>query len=195
MSQVVSPRTLGPEDAGMLLSRDEYSTWEFAEPWTYERVQGRLVVLPPVGAEHRNVAKPFRRELGGYWSQHRDVVDDVDYEGWIATSEDDDRIPDICLDLVGPQSGSGVPYRIPDVIYEFLSEGQAAFRRDFIEKRAEYHRVKVPEYVVVDRFRRQVHVFAWQPGDYAETILTAADVYTSPQLPGLSIPLSEAFPD
>src|SRR4051794_6794784 len=85
----IAERKLGPENAGELVSREEFATLEFVEPFTYERVRGRLVVMSPAGPEHRNSSRPFRRELGHYWGEHPDQVDDVDVEGWVATSPDD----------------------------------------------------------------------------------------------------------
>jgi len=94
-------KRLGPDNAGELVSREEFAAAEFVEPFTYERVRGRLVVMSPAGAEHRGTSRPFRRLLGLYWGLHPDVVEDVDVEGWVATSDDDDRLPDICVYLVG----------------------------------------------------------------------------------------------
>jgi hypothetical protein len=54
---------LGPEDAGRRLSRAEYADADYAEPYQYERVRGRLVVMSPAGSEHRFVSRPFHREL------------------------------------------------------------------------------------------------------------------------------------
>ncbi|MGH7202070.1 MAG: Uma2 family endonuclease [Planctomycetaceae bacterium] len=193
MVETIRTLQLGPLDAGRRLSHEEFALADYKEPFTYERVQGRLVVMSPAGPEHRGVSRPFRRELGGYWSLHPGVVDDIDYEGWVATSEDDDRIPDICVYLAGESSHLTVPHRVPDVIFEFVSESRADQERNYIHKRAEYHRIGVREYVIVDRFKRSVLVLTWQEGDYAERTLSADDVYTTPLLPELQVELSEVF--
>jgi Uma2 family endonuclease len=184
---------LGPSDAGVRLSRREFAEADFEEPYIYERVKGRLVVMSPAGPDHRKVSRPFRRELGGYWGLDPDLVDDVDVEGWVATSEDDDRIPDICVYLAGPSSGQPVPHRVPDVIFEFVSRNRLDQERDYIDKRLEYHAIRVREYVIVDRFKRSVLVLTWQDGDYAERTLGPDEEYTTPLLPGLRIVLREVF--
>jgi Uma2 family endonuclease len=184
---------LGPQDAGMRLSAHEFATAEFQEPFIYERVRGRLAVMSPVGPEHLAVSQPFRFEIGGYWYLHRDRVDELVIEGWVSTSDDDDRIPDICVYLRGPSSELRVPQRVPDLVFEFVSRSRADQERDYIDKRAEYHAIGVKEYVIVDRFKDAALVLTWQPGDYAERKLTAADTYTTPLLPGLAIPLTLAF--
>lgn len=182
---------IGPNDAGMLLSAEEFAEADYQEPFTYERVRGRLVVMSPAGPDHRQVSRPFRRELGLFWGLHQDLVEDVDVEGWVATSPDDDRIPDICVYLFG--SPGRVPQRVPDLIYEFVSQDRSDQERDYIDKRAEYHAIRVKEYVIVDRFKDTILVLAWQPGDYAEKLLRADAVYTTSLLPGLKVSLKEVF--
>lgn len=184
---------LGPADAGALVSADEFAAAQFQEPFAYERVRGRLIVMSPAGPEHRQVSREFRRLLGLYWGQHPESVDDVDVEGWVATSDDDDRIPDICVYLAGPTSGQSVPRRVPDLIFEFVSQDRADQERDYVDKRAEYHAICVKEYVIVDRFKRAILVLTWQPGDFAERTLSPADTYSTLLLPGLEVPLGMVF--
>lgn len=184
---------LGPADAGLRLTKTEFADAQFQEPYLYERIQGRLVVMSPAGPEHRFVSRPFRRQVSGYWDRHPDLVDDVDVEGWVATSEHDDRMPDICVYLAGPSSSKVVPERVPDLIFEFVSGNRSDQERDYIQKRQEYHRIAVREYVIVDRFKQQDLVLRWQPDDFEETVLTIDDTYMTPLLPGLAIAVREAF--
>jgi Uma2 family endonuclease len=181
----------GPGDAGEPVSAEEFAAAEFEEPYTYERVRGRLVVMSPAGPDHRQTSRTFRRELCGYWHLHPDVVEDDHVEGLVATSSQDDRIPDICVYLFG--STGRVPHRVPDAIFEFVSHDRADQERDYIQKRAEYHAIRVKEYVIVDRFKETVLVLTWQPGDYAERVLQKDDDYTTPLMPGLRVRLSEVF--
>ena len=186
---------LGPDDAGTLLSAEEFSAAEYKEPYIYERVKGRLVVMSPAGSEHRRVSRPFRRELGLYWGLHTDVVEEVDVEGWVSTSPDDDRIPDICVYLVGPSSDQTVPRRVPDLIFEFVSKDRSDQERDYIDKRQEYFAIGVKEYVIVDRFKQAVLVLTLKKGqdDYAEQWLRPPAEYTTSLLPGLRVQLQEVF--
>lgn len=184
---------LGPNDAGRELSKEEFARADYAEPYVYERVRGRLVVMSPAGPEHRGVSRPFRRALGGLWDRRPDFIDDVDVEGWVATSDDDDRIPDICVYLAGPQSDVVVPERVPDLIFEFVSGSRADQERDYVFKREEYERIGVLEYVVVDRFKREVLVLQLDGKAYREHVLDAESAYTSRLLPGLSVSLTDVF--
>ena len=193
MTTTTVRRSLGQADAGLRLTREEFADAQFQEPYIYERIQGRLVVMSPAGPEHRFVSRPFRRQLSGYWDRNPELVDDVDIEGWVATSEDDDRLPDICVYLAGPSSAEVVPDRVPDLVFEFVSSSRSDQERDYIHKRQDYHRIAVREYVIVDRFKQQVLVLRWQPTDFDETVLLIADTYTTPLLSGLAIAVREAF--
>ena len=184
---------LGPDDAGRRLTRAEYADADFVEPYQYERVRGRLVVMSPAGPEHRFVSRPFRRELCRFWAEHLGLIEDVDVEGWVATSADDDRLPDICVYLKGEDAQRRVPDRVPALVFEFVSKKRSDQERDYIHKRDEYHAIGVKEYVIVDRFKRSVLILTWQPDGYSERTLTEHDFYSTPLLPDLVIPLSEAF--
>ncbi len=75
----------------MRLSAEQFASACTQAPYIYERVQGRLVVMSPAGPEHRAMSRPFRRELGVFWQTHPTEVDEVDVEGWLATSSDQER--------------------------------------------------------------------------------------------------------
>jgi Uma2 family endonuclease len=184
---------IGSKNAGDRISAEDFATAEFEPPYRYERVKGRLAVMAPAGPDHRDTGRPFRRELPYYWRLHQHIIEDIDFEGWVATSDEDDRLPDICVYLKASASGKRVPERVPDMIFEIVSENLADQERDYIDKREEYHRIGVREYVIIDRFKREALVLTWRQEDYAEQVFVADAVYTSPLLPGLAIPLAEAF--
>jgi Uma2 family endonuclease len=79
-------------------------------------------------------------------------------------------------------------------MFEIVSPGRESHDRDYVEKRADYYRIGVREYVIIDRFVRRVTVLTHSPGGYEERVLTPPDTYTSPLLPGLVIPLAEVLP-
>jgi Uma2 family endonuclease len=184
---------LGPKNAGERVSAEEFASAEFVPPYRYERVKGRLVVMAPAGPDHRDAGRPFRRELPYYWRLHQDIVEDIDFEGWVETSDEDDRLPDVCIYLRSSASDRRVPERVPDLVFEIVSESRSDQERDYIAKREEYHRIGVKEYVIIDRFKREALVLSWREDDYEERVLTETAIYTTPLLPGLEIPLAEAF--
>jgi len=149
--------------------------------------------MSPAHFPHRFISSFIRRKLDAYWEQHTDVVDFVDGDGWVCIGENDDRLPDICVYLSSSADGRTIPDRVPDLIVEVVSEDRRDQERDYIHKRAEYHRIGVREYVIVDRFRRSATVLTWQEGDFAERVVTENQTYHTDLLPGLAIDLREVF--
>jgi Uma2 family endonuclease len=184
---------LGPGDAGRDISAGEFADAVFQEPWRYERASGRLVVMAPDGEAHIDAVDPWLERLFGYRSTHREIVRRVVPNAWIRVDDGTDRIGDIGVYLAGDPGGKTIPDRIPDLMFEIVSPGREAHDRDYVEKRAEYERLGIKEYVIVDRFTKQVTVFTLAPDGYHDRVLTAADTYTSPLLPGLAIPLAEVW--
>lgn len=179
---------LTPRDGGLELSREEYADAETTPPWRYERANGRLVVMVPPGHDHHSTVQPFRDYLGAYRLAHSDVVEYVFQESWTAVDQDTDRLPDIAVYLRGRDDR--IPERVPELVFEIVSESNQDRKRDYDEKREEYQRLGVREYVIVDRFEHRLTIFRIQDGYYGETILGPDDTYTSPLLPGLEIPLT-----
>jgi Uma2 family endonuclease len=188
-----SQLVLGPDDAGRAVSADEFAEAIYEEPWRYEREEGRLVVMAPDGEDHVEAADPWLDYLFVYRSGHRDVVQRVVPNAWVRVDEGTDRIGDIGVFLVGRRQAKKIPHRVPDLMFEIVSPGRTSHNRDYVKKRADYERLGVKEYVIVDRFKKQVTVHVRVRGRYQTRVLTTADTYTSRLLPGLAIPLSEAW--
>jgi len=181
--------TLGPDDHGRPVSADEFADADYAAPWKYEREDGRLVVMPPDGKDHIVTSSPWLDRLIVYKLNHPEVVWQVVPNAWIRVSDGTDRIGDLGVYLVETE----IPDRPPAMMFEVVSPGKVSRERDYIKKRAEYHKLGVREYVIVDRFQETVTVLTYAVEGYQERVLTAADTYTSPLLPGLAVPLAEVL--
>jgi Uma2 family endonuclease len=101
---------------------------------------------------------------------------------------------DIGVYLGGPLSALNIPDQVPDLVFEIVSPGKANRRRDYVEKRADYEKLGVREYVIIDRFDRKVTVLTLGEGGYVEQVLTPTDIYRSPLLPGFEVNLAEVMP-
>ena len=181
--------TIRPTDAGSELSREEFAEAEFTEGYRYERHEGRLVAMPPPGETHHFVVEPFRTRLGAYSLQHPEIVEHVLQDSWVQIDGDTDRIPDIAVYLRSDAEPLPLAERVPELVFEIVSPGWENRRRDYQEKRAEYERLGVQEYVIVDRHDQRVTVLQLVEGKYQEQLLKPADTYRSPLLPGLEIVL------
>ncbi len=184
----------GLADDGQVVTAEEFDSAEFDEPWIYEREGGRLVVMAPDGGGHVRQSEPWRDHLGAYRLQHPEIVQAVVSQAWIRVDPDHDRIADIAVYLGGDLDQLDIPHQIPDLVFEFVSASKKDRTRDFIEKRLQYERLGIREYVIIDRFSRTVVVLSLESGHYSERSLTAADVYESPLLPGFAFPLVGVWP-
>lgn len=181
--------TIRPTDAGTELTREEFAEAEFTEGYRYERHEGKLVAMPPPGHDHHLTTGSIRDYLGAYRLAHPEVVEYVVQDSWTSVDENTDRIPDIAVYLKSTEARPRLPDRVPELVYEIVSPGWENRRRDYGEKRQEYERLGVREYVIVDRHDQRVTVLQLVEGKYQEQLLKPADTYRSPLLPGLEIPL------
>ena len=186
--------TIGRKDRGRALTSEEFADADYEEPWKYERARGRLIVMPPDGGGHVETTSPWLKRLVVYWDQHPEAVHQVVPSAWVRVDGGTDRIGDIGVYLAQGPPRPEVPDCVPELIFEIVSPGRVSRDRDYREKRADYHRLGVREYVIVDRFKRQVTVLTHAPEGYEERVLTPPGVYESALLPGLAVPLAEVLP-
>lgn len=184
--------TLGPDD-GRLVSADEFASAEFLEPWNYEREEGRLVVIPPDGERHIESSEPWWERIVVYHVQHRDVVQHVVPNSWVRVDGGTDRIGDIGIYLVPAGPVPPIPDRVPELMFEVVTPDKKSRERDYVKKRAEYHRLGVRKYVIVDRQTRRVTVLTHAAEGSQEQVLGLSDTYRTLLLPGLEVPLAEVF--
>ena len=185
-----SKLTLTKDNEGLALTHEEFADADFQGPSRYERVQGRLLVMTPSGFEHHAAAEPFRDQLVVYKHTHTNIIEHVFQESWVIIDADTERIPDLTVYLHTDAEHPPFPERVPDLIFEIVSQSEADRRRDYEDKRAEYERIGVREYVIVDRFRTPLAHVALEEGRFTETELGPDDSYTTPLLLGLEIPLA-----
>jgi Uma2 family endonuclease len=182
---------LGPLDQGRSVTAEEFAEAEYEPPWKYERAQGRLVVMPPDSPGHDRGTEPVRDYLGAYRLANPDRVEAVVSEAWLRVDGGTDRIGDIGVFLAGPRSALSRSDRVPELMFEVVSADRESRERDYVRKRTEYYQLGVLESVIIDRRRHRVTVYTTSPRRYQKRILRPSDVYTSPLLPGLAIPLAE----
>jgi Uma2 family endonuclease len=184
---------LGVADHDLRLTREDFAEAHYEEPWRYERVKGRLFVMPPAGPDHQRPNNRFRDYLGAYALEHPEIVDCVFSEAWIAVDKSTDRIIDIGVYLLSSKTESLRPSQPPDLAFEIVSGGGEDRKRDYVDKRAEYFQAGIREYVIVDRFEQRVTILRRSRGRFNESQLGPTDTYTTPLLPKFKLPLKELF--
>ena len=185
---------LGLADDGRPTTTEEFANAFYDEPWIYERVDGRLVVMSPEGTGHVLQSEPWRDRLGAYCLAHPEIVQAVVSQAWVHIDDENTRIADIGVYQGGARDALNIPDQVPDLIFEFVSRSKKDKLRDYVEKRADYQKIGVREYVIVDRFDKKITVLTMGEAGYEERVLTSADVYRSPLLPGFEIRLAEVLP-
>lgn len=184
---------LGRADHGRALTDEEFAEAFYDEPWRYELVEGKLVVMSPNSEEHDDASEPWRDHFVAYKLANRGIIQKVVSEAWVKVRSGQQRIGDLGVYLHGRRSGIRRPERAPELMFEIVSQGKKNQRRDLVEKRADYRAIEILEYVVIEPVARKVTIFRHRPADYTRRVLAAGDVYTTPLLPGLAIPLDEVF--
>ena len=179
---------LGLKDQGRLLTDEAFAEAECDAPYRYERVEERLVVMEPSDLPHVQVVSAILEKLYVYRHTHSGRIELIAPEGWIRTSDQTDRVGDIAVYLEDV-SAEHIYDLVPDLVFEVVSSGSE--ERDYILKRGEYFDLGVAEYVIVDPFRQVVTVLSRGEGDYMARELQEGDIYTSDQLPGFELRISD----
>lgn len=182
---------LGLADHGRIVSAGDFADAEFDAPYTYEREGGRLVAMTPEGVDHVLASNPWRNRLILFQFQTPGIIQEVVTQNWVRPDDATDRIGDIGVFLANRPFD--LPDGPPDLMFEIVSAGKANRTRDYVTKRADYEKLGVKEYVIVDRFDRRLTVLSLGAQGYHEVVLTAADTYTTPLLPGFAVRLADVF--
>lgn len=189
-SDCTSAARLGPEANGIVMSPDEFDSWdnEDCDPgFRYELIRGVLVVNPIAAEGEASPNDQLGAWLRAYQQQHPQgaALDETLPQRYVHLSDGSRRLADRVL-WCGLGRRPDPKTDVPRIAVEFVSRRRRDWRRDNVEKRQEYRDVGVQEYWVIDRFRRQMTVFF---GDGTERVVAEEDVYESPLLPGFRLAL------
>jgi Uma2 family endonuclease len=180
---------LGPESAGLVLSRDEFlAIDDYDELYRYELIHGVVVVSPFAGPGERGPNGILEHWL---WTYHerdpkRSTLDDTLSEQELDTGECIRRADRVIWAGLGRQPAATKD--VPAIVVEFVSMSSRDRKRDYEEKRAEYAAIGVAEYWIIDRFRRTLTVCR---GNEVTRVLTENEEYEPPLLPGFQLTLGE----
>ena len=191
-----STQPLGPRDAGMPMTLDEFDDAEFELGYRYELINGILVVIPPPLEEERDANEELGRWLRNYQESHPDgkSLDLTLPEHNVRTKHQNRRADRGIWTGLGrrPRTRGEVKTRdIPSIIVEFPSRRAADQRRDYQQKRIEYRDAGVQEYWIIDRFRRTMTIYRWRGRRWAKQTVHEQEFYRTPLLPNFELPLAK----
>ncbi|MBO1348636.1 MAG: Uma2 family endonuclease [Hormoscilla sp. GUM202] len=178
------------------LSFAEYLEYSGEPGVLYELDRGQLLEMPTTTGLHNLICKILTVEfLRHLVSENLNLVA-IDLTG-VRTEENTSRIPDVVVchqsfwKKVCERKGAAVLNfdEKPLLVVEVTSQN---WRDDYSTKRAEYDRLDIPEYWIVDPERSRVRLCSKIAGgsSYAERDFLPGDEVKSAQFPGLILPVA-----
>jgi len=186
---------LGPRDAGIPLTLDEFEEGRFEEGYRYELINGVLVVSPPPLEEERDA----NEELGHLFRLYKEThpggktLDLTLPEHNLRTRLQNRRCDRAIWTGLGRMPRTRGPVRrrdAPSIVVEFPSSRPADQRRDYDEKRIEYRDLGVQEYWIIDRFRRTMTIYSWRGKRWVKRVVKEGETYSTSLLPGFELSLA-----
>jgi Uma2 family endonuclease len=189
---------LGPRDAGVPMSLDEFEAADFEEGYRYELIHGVLIVTPSPLEEERDANEDLGRWLRNYQESHPSgsALDLTLPEQNLRTIDQNRRADRVIWTGLGrmPRTrGPAAKRDPPAIVVEFPSARAADTRRDYEEKKIEYRDLGVKEYWIIDRFRRTMTVYSWKGAKWIKRTIPEQDTYRTGLLPGFELPLAKLF--
>lgn len=179
--EIAVPTRLGPESNGMHMTREEFkAVGDWDESYRYELVHGVVIVSPPPSAGERKPSDVFARWFQNYGDDHPDSP----FDDTLPEQEGLRRADRVVWTGLGRDPRPGVD--LPSIVIEIVSRSTRDRHRDFVEKRAEYAALGIPEYWVFDRFDRSLTV-CFTDG----AVVPEEGVYETDLLPGFALPLAD----
>lgn len=186
---------LGPLDAGMPLTLDEFDEARFEKGYRYELLHGVLVVTPPALEEERDANEELGHWLRNDQDSHPEgrALDLTLPEQNIRTTTQNRRCDRAIWTGLRRRPRTRGPVRsrdLPSILVEFPSSRPADQRRDYEEKRVEYRDLGIQEYWIIDRFQRAMTVYSWRGSRWVKRTIAEGDLYRTPLLPGFELDLA-----
>jgi Uma2 family endonuclease len=169
----------------------------------YELINGELFELPPESPENDFFALNLRDFLIKIVRRQLARVHTCEIQVPVLQPKDAaNRFPDLVvlrpehLDLMGRRLTITIDMPPPQLVMEVVSPGKSNRDRDYINKRAQYAAIDVPEYWLVDPKNQTVMVLELQGDDYQEIgTFGGDDRIISPSFPELTLTAKQVFSD
>ncbi|MES1026591.1 Uma2 family endonuclease [Gloeocapsa sp. BRSZ] len=179
------------------LTFEEYLTYDDGTDHRYELVDGDLVMVPLPTADHSDaidlLSDTFKAEISRQkapWLVKRDVGV---YAGINPlTGKERSRTPDLCVmtqaqwtELKADKTKSAVLRTPPLIAVEVVSPGSK--KTDYESKEAEYSRVGILEYWIVDLLKSKVEILLLNSGRYSRSEFRGNNPIVSQTFPELTL--------
>ncbi len=176
---------------GMRLTADEYFALE-DDGCRYELIDGVVCMTPSPLRKHGLVVSEIAYQLCNFAKEQAigEVAQDMDVLlGKGPRGGDLIYRPDIAFFKAGRVPDDAERYKlVPDLVVEVASVSTRRFDRE--TKKADYERLGVSEYWIIDPLRRTMHFFRLKEGRYVE-VQPEVDRFASSAIPGFVLDLTE----
>jgi Uma2 family endonuclease len=193
MRSVATKQTISLDrhSTGLVLTPKEFDAIEeYDENYHYELINGVVVVNPIPGAYERGPNDLLAYFLLHHQQQHPQgsVLDCTLPQQYVRTRLSR-RIADRLI-WTGLGRIPQLDEDAPTIAVEFVSKRKRDRDRDYIHKKREYAKAGIKEYWIIDRFKRTMTVFKYQPKGIKEVIIQEGEIYKTPHLPGFELPVA-----
>ena len=128
-----------------------------------ELINGRIVMMAPASAGHLYVSNNIYRIFGNYLHGKECIAFG---DGLLVHLADDEKfVPDVMVVCDRGKIKRTYIAGAPDLVVEVLSPGTAKYDRG--HKKSVYESSGVPEYWIVDTFRKSIEVYLLEDGRYS----------------------------
>jgi Uma2 family endonuclease len=182
---------------------EEYLSYSEDLDGRFQLIDGELIELPPESPENDFIARELFWLLALASMVSRELIRNHTCEVQVPVLQPGDtanRFPDLVilreehLDLLGRRLTIILDMPPPRLISEVVSPGRSNRDRDYINKRAQYAAIGVPEYWLIDPTAKAVMVLQLQGDDYSEVgTFQGSDRIISPEFPNLTLTAAQVF--
>ncbi len=169
----------------------------------YQLIDGELVQLPPESEPNDFIANTLQFYLAIAKVVPRRLIKTHTCEVQVPVLQPNhpaNRFPDIVilreehLSLTQRRLTITLEMPPPRLVAEVVSPGKANWERDYIDKRAQYAAISVPEYWLINPGARTVTVLVLASDDYQEAgIFKGDEAIASTELSGVSLKAEQVF--
>lgn len=182
---------MASDSATQLLSVDDWLLYEVPEGLHAELVDGELVMNPLANWRHQQIVWQLTRQIAAFMDSAPTVLKTLSAPCRYpipGSAKPRGREPDLGLyDRLPPDPDDPLAWKHvrPLVVVEVVSPGDE--KRDYADKRLDYHRAEIPEYWIADFDRRLSLALRWTTHGWDEHHVESAGTYRTPLMPGFEL--------
>ncbi len=167
------------ESSPKTLSFAEYLVYEVEHGVRYELYRGQLIEMATTGL-HTNICEFLSDQFRRYFSSQKMRLIAKAFTG-VRTEEKTSRIPDVVV--------------CTHSLWKVVEVTSQNWRQDYFNKRAEYDRINIPEYWIVDPNQSRIRLCSKFSGEeiYSVRDFLPGDDVQSVQFPGFTLPVNQVL--